>query len=345
MKLEQTAKAAQEDQVGLLQGVRTDINEAMDAARSLSVNLFPRVLHLGGLPAALPWLAKRAQEQYGVIVNVTADPEANPTASDARILLFEAVRELLFNAVKHAYVDHIDVNLALGPDDTIQIEVSDEGIGFDPTITFDGNQQPVGLGLFSIRERFGLLGGQLDILDIQSAPGKGARFRSTLPRTDPSLLTTDVAADARRHDSGWQERLAFDTASGTPKALRIVIADDPAVVRAGLRGMFSRRPPLQVVGEAANGVEAISQAIALRPDVVVMDVSMPQMNGIEATREIHSVLPHIQIVGLSTYADENTERLMREAGALAYFTKNDGTDRLINCLLSLLPLAKAANAN
>ena len=62
----------------MLQRARADINEAMEAARTLSVNLFPPVLHIGGLPAALAWLAKRTQEQYGVVVNVTADPHANP---------------------------------------------------------------------------------------------------------------------------------------------------------------------------------------------------------------------------------------------------------------------------
>ena len=69
---------SQADQVALLQRARADINEAMEAARTLSVNLFPPMLHIGGLPAALAWLAKRTQEQYRVVVNVTADPHANP---------------------------------------------------------------------------------------------------------------------------------------------------------------------------------------------------------------------------------------------------------------------------
>jgi DNA-binding NarL/FixJ family response regulator len=99
------------------------------------------------------------------------------------------------------------------------------------------------------------------------------------------------------------------------------------------------------VGEAANGVEATSKAIELQPDVVVMDVSMPQMNGIEATREIHLTVPQIRIVGLSTHADENWERLMRQAGANAYFTKTEGTDRLFNYLLSLAEKTKAASTN
>ena len=149
----------------------------------------------------------------------------------------------------------------------------------------------------------------------------------------PSLATR--AAEAQRVDTDLQERVAYDSARGSSKSLRILIADDHAVARAGLRELFSERPPLHVLGEAANGVEAISQAIALQPDVIVMDVSMPKMNGIEATREIHRTQPHIRIIGLSTHDDYSTERSMREAGAEAYFTKNEGTDGLLDYLLSM----------
>jgi DNA-binding NarL/FixJ family response regulator len=75
-----------------------------------------------------------------------------------------------------------------------------------------------------------------------------------------------------------------------------------------------------------------------------MDVSLPQVNGIDATREIHHTMGHIRIVGLSTYDDETSERLMRKAGAEAYFTKNEGTDRLLDYLLSLLAKANVASA-
>jgi DNA-binding NarL/FixJ family response regulator len=71
-----------------------------------------------------------------------------------------------------------------------------------------------------------------------------------------------------------------------------------------------------------------------------MDVSMPQMDGIEATRQIHSHLPNIRIVGVSTYADDNVEASMREAGAAAYFKKNEGSDRLLEYLRSFRAQAK-----
>jgi PAS domain S-box-containing protein len=343
LALDRAAKSgSQADQQDMLQKARAEINEAVEAARTLSVNLFPPILHVGGLPAALSWLAKRTQEQYGVVVSVTADPQANPTARDTRILLFEAVRELLFNAVKHARVDRVDVSLAAGTDGTIEIQVSDEGVGFDPAVTLhQGDQHELGLGLFSIQERLALLGGQLD---IQSAPGKGTRFSLTLPRTALSRSATD-GKETQRRDTIGQDRSVYDSASGTAKPLRILIVDDQAVVRAGLCELLGARLEFHIVGEAVNGVEAISEAKVRQPDVIVIDVSMPQMNGIDATREIHSTLPHIQIVALSTYGDESTEHAVRQAGAQAFFSKTESTHRLLDYLLSLVPQAKTASAD
>jgi PAS domain S-box-containing protein len=337
--LEKAVKANSEPgQVELLQRAHADVKEAMEAARTLSVSLFPPVLQIGGLPAALAWLAERMREQYNVAVSVVADPRANPEASDVRILLFEAVRELLFNTVKHAQVDKVDVHLALGADDSIDIQVSDKGIGFEPGDTLRRKDlHRGGLGLFSIQERLALLGGHLE---IQSEPGQGARFRLTLPRI-PMPHPTD-GPRTQGYDENPRERLVYDSADGTAKSLRILIADDHPVAHAGLRELISERPPLQVVGQAYNGVDAISQAMVLQPDVIVMDVSMPRMNGIEATREIHQTQPHIRIVGLSTHDDDNTESSMREAGAEAYFTKNEGTDRLLDYLLSLRVRANRA---
>jgi DNA-binding NarL/FixJ family response regulator len=117
------------------------------------------------------------------------------------------------------------------------------------------------------------------------------------------------------------------------------------VVRAGLIELLSERSELQVVGEAADGIETVSQTKLLQPDVVIMDVSMPQMNGIEATREIHSILPRIRIVGLSTYSDAATELSMREVGAQAYFSKTESSHRLIDYLLSVLTKAQGAAAD
>src|SRR5215831_13139522 len=323
------------DQGGLVLEARTYLNEALEASRTLSVDLYSPRLHDSGLPAALEWLAKRTEQQYRVTVNVSVDAKADPEAKDVRTLVFESVRELLFNAVKHAQVDQVDINLALGSGGTIVLRVTDHGVGFDPAAVLHHENQ-IGLGLFSIQERLAFLGGRLD---IQSAPGKGAQFSLTIPRRDrprPSPVTASPISEVLR-----RERPALHGLTrGAPKSVRILIADDHPLVRAGLRELLSERPGIQVVGEAANGVEAISQAVGLQPDVIIMDVSMPQMDGIEATRQIHGNLPKIRIVGLSTYDDDNVECSMREAGAAAYFTKNEGSDRLLEYLRSFRAQAK-----
>jgi two-component system NarL family sensor kinase len=113
------------------------LDEAIAAARSLSLELFPPLLHSSGLPAALMWLAERTGHEYRIVVEVSADPLADSNRKDVRTLLYESIRELLFNAVKHGHVDRVTVNLALTRDNTLSITVADQGSGFDPSGLID----------------------------------------------------------------------------------------------------------------------------------------------------------------------------------------------------------------
>jgi DNA-binding NarL/FixJ family response regulator len=103
--------------------------------------------------------------------------------------------------------------------------------------------------------------------------------------------------------------------------VRIVLVDDHQMLRDGLRAIIDSNPALEVVGEAADGRTAIELASAFRPDVVVMDVVMPGMNGIEATHRIVSESPATKVVALSIYADKRYVAKMLEAGASAYVLK------------------------
>jgi len=118
-------------------------------------------------------------------------------------------------------------------------------------------------------------------------------------------------------------------------ALRILIADDHAAVRTVFRDLLQERPELHVVGEAANGREAIAEAHRLRPDVILMDVSMPEMDGIVATGQLRAELPSVQILGLSTQPRPLDRHPIEQAGATDFFTKGVDTQRLIDHLLGL----------
>jgi DNA-binding NarL/FixJ family response regulator len=105
-------------------------------------------------------------------------------------------------------------------------------------------------------------------------------------------------------------------------AIRVLIVDDQSLFREGLRTLLSAQPDLKVIGEAANGEEALRQAASLRPDVVLMDLRMPGMDGVEATRALRASNPSAAVVVLTTYTDDDSILAALEAGAAGYLTKN-----------------------
>ena len=118
-------------------------------------------------------------------------------------------------------------------------------------------------------------------------------------------------------------------------AIRIGLVDDHAVLRAGTRRILEDEPDLIVVGEASDGKEAIALALHAQPDVLVMDISMPHMDGIEATRRIRAEVPSIRVLGLSTHPRTEDHHPIEIAGASGLYTKGVDTQRLIEDLLVL----------
>jgi len=108
----------------------------------------------------------------------------------------------------------------------------------------------------------------------------------------------------------------------TSRPIRILIADDHELVREGLRMFLAEEKEIEVVGEAANGAEAVSLASAIQPDVVLMDVVMPNMNGVEATRRIRERNPACQVLILTSFADDRYVRDALQAGAIGYLLKD-----------------------
>jgi two-component system, NarL family, response regulator NreC len=119
------------------------------------------------------------------------------------------------------------------------------------------------------------------------------------------------------------------------KKLQILLADDHIVMRSGLRALLDRQPNLEVVGESENGRETVALAASLKPDVVVMDVGMPVLSGIEATQTIVTQNPTIAVVILSMHADESYVMRALKAGARGYLLKDSAAADLIGAIQAI----------
>jgi PAS domain S-box-containing protein len=291
------------------------LRESIKISRSLAAELSPPILHEAGILAGLEWLSRWKFEKYGLKVQLVMEMDAPRLSEDVKVLLFESVRELLLNVIKHAETVAAKVHLSRIGEDRLRIIVSDQGNGFDVERLSANTAGSGGFGLFSIRERIKFIGGEFE---IDSSPGKGARFMLTAPFGASEPLATSPSVSSDKH---------FMPVPGAPCSnprgkIRILLTDDHAVMREGLARLLGQEQDFEVVGEASDGREAVEKAAVLSPDVILMDISMPNLNGIDATRIIRCQHSGIRIIGLSLYSEDERAREMLEAGAAFYMTKS-----------------------
>lgn len=117
--------------------------------------------------------------------------------------------------------------------------------------------------------------------------------------------------------------------------IKVLIADDHRIVREGLKSLLQQYENIEVIGEAENGRDAVQLAKDVCPDVVLMDISMPFLNGLEATRQIQRDCPHVKVIALSVHDNEEFIRQMLAAGAMGYITKYARTEELIQAIFSV----------
>ena len=117
--------------------------------------------------------------------------------------------------------------------------------------------------------------------------------------------------------------------------IRILLADDHTILRSGIRALLENEPGLSVIGEAEDGRAAVSMACKLKPDVVLMDIAMPLLNGLEATRQIKIQCPDVKVLVLSMHDNEEYIRQALEAGAMGYILKDAAPGELIGAIRSV----------
>jgi PAS domain S-box-containing protein len=308
----------------LLSSAAKLLEESIGKSRRLSHELSPAVLHQSGLATALEWLMGQLHEQFGLEVEFRAETHEPLGSNPVGVFLFRAARELLFNIVKHSGVLQARMTIS-SSSDLVTLTVNDSGCGFD-LHSLDSSTANTGFGLLSIRERANYIGGRLT---IDSAPGKGSSLTLVVPFQSPSPAAETILGPPTEPSLA---NLFLRPATGAAGDLQVLFVDDHKVMRQGLIRLVTGQPNIKVVGEAANGMEALSLARQLRPDVVIMDISMPGMDGIECTRRIKAVLPEVRVIGLSMHDDERITREMLDAGADASLSKTVSAAELIEVI-------------
>ena len=328
-------------------------SEALAYTRTLVAELSPPVLREHGLVAGLKWLAEYMKKHEQTVAVTVPEQMDFKLPEDQVILLFQSVRELLINSSKHAGIGEATVTMEQR-DGSVSIMVSDKGNGFDLAAAAAAAGTPNGgisskFGLFSVEERMRALGGSFD---IQSSPGQGTTATLTLPlgggaavRTEVSGLRTELSGTLNHQLSeagSFLDRSNLSPRHSVPSpqpsalsSIRVLLVDDHAMVRQGLRAVLDAYADLHVVGEAQDGAEAVKLAEELGPQVVVMDINMPRMNGIEATTQIKARWPDTRVIGISVNTGDGNSDAMKRAGAAIVLPKDTAVDQLHDAISGL----------
>lgn len=306
-----------------------ELKKTVDEALSYTQNLMselepPPALDKEDVTEVLLWTAKQIEKQ-GLEVIIENDERPKPVEKQMRTVIHQSVRELLLNVIKHAEVKKAHLILKRDHNEVL-ITVEDQGEGFklnEQSLYTDTENK---FGLFNIKERVEWHGGHFN---IQSDEKHGTKATLSFPVMD------------RKKDKPQREstntihrftRLPGQSSSDSEHAIRIMLVDDHDMVRNGLRQMIEEKDGMMVIAEASNGKEAIELAQQTHPDVIIMDVNMPVMDGIEATQKIKNELPGIEVIGLSLHDSQEVLHNMEKAGSSAYLTKNEAFETLCDTI-------------
>jgi CheY-like chemotaxis protein len=288
------------------------LEESLQYTRTLVAELSPQVLQQSGLLAALKWLSEQ-MSSHGLMIEAHISADRIAIEHQRAAMVYQSVRELFFNVLKHAGISRAILSVWIETDKDLCITVSDQGRGFDSSSAMKGGI-PEKFGLLTMRERIEALQGTFN---VRSWVGEGTSVNLRIP--------IEPVTCAPAHPELPESSPASGTSTAQP-ILRALIVDDHAMMRQGLRTLLGSYSDIHIIGEAGNGQEAIDRALEHRPDLIIMDVNMPKLNGVAATKTIKGLLPHTCVIGLSY--DMSTFRSMCEAGAVTCIDKALAIDQL-----------------
>ncbi|SHF16643.1 PAS domain S-box-containing protein [Fodinibius roseus] len=307
-----------------LRVLREIVNDALAYNQNLMVELKPPpVLHKENVTEVLQWTANKMEKQ-GLDIEVNDDGKPKPVDKQVRSTLHQSVRELLLNVIKHADTREARMHIQR-MDQHVSVTIRDKGKGFDIHEHLLKSTEEGRFGLFNIQERMNWQGGAFE---ITSKPGKGTKAILYAPLKDQPAQET-LAGTEREADPPPDKKKERSVAG---QEIRVMLVDDHEMVRRGFRLMIEKQEDIVIVAEASNGREAVKLADEKSPDVILMDVNMPVMDGIEATQQIIASGRDTRIIGLSLHNSQEVIQNMKSAGASDYLTKTDAFETLITTI-------------
>ena len=282
-----------------LEELRRLTRGALAEMRTLLLELRPAALVETPFGHLLRQLAEATASRTTLLIDVHALGEQLPLPPEVQIALYRIAQETLNNTGKHAGASRAEIHFRRRANG-LGLHLSDDGCGFDPH-----NTRPGRLGLGIMHERARAVGARL-------ADRESARLRYACPR--------ELA------------RCFGLIASDQPARIRVMIVDDQPMVRSGLSAFLSVADDFELVGEAENGIQALRMCADAQPDVVLMDLMMPGMDGVAATRAILERFPDVRVIALTSFPQDQLVQEVLQAGALSYLLKNVGVDELARAI-------------
>lgn len=304
-------------------------NEMNEEIRTLSYVLHPPLLDELGLAVAVQWFTQGFESRTGISVAVDIPSEFVRLSPDAEVALFRIVQESLTNVHRYSGSSTAFVR-ARSDAGEVRLEIGDSGKGFSERAKKPNNAAAatLGVGIQGMKERLRQLSGALE---ITSHPGKGTLVTAILPLSSRRLEESE-AYEPAEPQAGPPSDLAV--AKGDRK--RILIADDHDVLRRGVRTLLEREPGLEICGEAADGRDALEKTLAQAPDLVILDINMPILNGLDVVRQIVRLRPQTKILAFSFHASKQIVEEIIAAGAHSYVSKAAAGQNLVQEVNSLL---------
>ena len=318
----------------ILSECATLTHQVSEEIRTLSYLLHPPLLDELGLSSAVRWYAEGFEQRTGIQVKIEVPSDFRRLPPDVEVTLFRVIQESLTNVHRYSGSPRAYVRLEEASDKII-LQIGDFGKGMyrHALNSANGKAAPLGVGIQGMRERLWQLAGRLE---ITSQLNQGTLVTATVPLPRPQAAATSESARATAVSSSTSAADPGSILNRNASRRQILIADDHEMLRRGLRTMLEGQADWEICGEAIDGQEAVEKAKALRPDLVILDMNMPVLNGLAAVRQILRNRPQTKILVFTVHDSDQTVREIQAAGAHAYVSKSHASDDVLNVVKNLL---------